>query len=349
MNEITHMDEMMCGIRPADFSNLDNDSRSGFDYTWDDLGFNLNSAPFRSDTAIVVTSYFGHLGYLKSVLSSYRKSGAFVILSYDNPTYIYDNIEDDVWIDRHFLRPIHYLLANCVLFKHKTYEADKRTGWFWDVKYAQTVINGFKNFKYVYVTNGDCIVEKPSGFTQLKEILGDGDVMSGQSDGTSIHTANMLLSISGFNRIMDYMTEKMRYPIIGSWSPEKMLKDAVMDLCLKEVVAPKQPISSDGSIDFYCKENADSTWKDVLGFKNLYHSFEYHENNSIEPPSYFKEYMDSYKDYIYFRTDWRETICMYWKTGDRRYLMDFWARGKDSEEDREYRPLEYYGKEPVYA
>src|SRR3990167_5546375 len=344
MNEIIKLDQMLCGIIPSNFSGLDYD-RKNCKYTWEDLEFNMNDAPYHSDTAIIVTSYQGQLGWLKATLSNYRKSGHFVILAYDNPVYIWNNIDDTDYMLKMLPRPIHYLLAHSVVVKHKTYDADKRTGWYWDVKYAQNIINGFKNIKYIYVTNGDCIVEKPEGFQELKEILGDRDLMSGQSEpGKTIHTANILFSIKGFNAVMDYMSERMKFPIMASYSPEALLRDAVDCLELNEVFA-EQPMDKDGQIDYYCKENSDSTWKRVLGFRNLYHEFEYHENNSLEPPSCFKDYMDSFKDYFYFREDWRETICMYWKTGDKRYLMQFFDRGKDSDYERKYLPLEAYGKE----
>jgi len=346
MNEITELDQMLCGIIPGNFSNMDYD-RKNCKYTWNDLEFNMNDAPYHSDTAIIVTSYQGQLGWLKATLTSYRKSGHYVILAYDNPAFIWSNLDDADYMIKMFPRPIHYLLAHSVVVKHKTYDADKRTGWYWDVQYARHIINGFKNIKYVYVTNGDCIIEKPEGFKELKEILGDGDLMSGQSEpGRTIHTADMLMSINGFNKIMDYMETRMKFPIMASQSPEGMLRDAVDILKLKEVMAD-QPRDKDGNVDYYCTQNADSTWKRVLGFRNLYAEFEFRENNGLEPLP--KEYMDPFRDYFYFREDWRETVCKYYQTGDRRYLGMFWDRGKDSDYDRKYLPLEAYGAEPIYS
>lgn len=345
MNERGELSLISAGIKPFDLSSMDYD-RSVCKYTWNDFEFNLNDAPYHSDTAIIVTSYQGQLGWLKATLTSYRKSGHFVILAYDNPAYPWSNLDDEEYMLKNFPRPIHYLLAHSVVFKHKTYDADKRTGWYWDVQYARHIINGFSNIKYVYVTNGDCIIEKPDGFKELKRVLGDGDFMSGQSEpGKTIHTANMILTIDAFNKIMGYMETRMRYPIMASQSPEGMLRDAVDTLCMKEVFAPEQPKASDGSVDYYCKEGGESTWQKVLGFRNLYHEFEYRENNGLEPlPSH---YMDSFKDYFYFREDWRQTVCMYYKTGDRRYLGQFWDRGKDSDYERKYLSLESYGAEPI--
>lgn len=362
MNEAKQLELMMAGIIPGNYGALGNNTtnRKDYPFTWNDLEFNLNDIPYHSDTAIIVTSYNGQLGWLKATLESYRRTGAFVILSYDNPVYVWSNYDDPEYQLRYLPRGIHYLLAHTVAIKHKTYDADKRTGWYWDIKYGQNIINGFKNFKYVYCTNGDCILERPEGIAELPAILGDGDLMSGQSEpGRTIHTADMFFKIDAFNKVIDYMSDRMKVPVIGSLSPEGLLREAVDLLKLKEtfVDSIQMPDGSlkefsgaidkkDGSIDYYGKIDGDCTWKRVLGFKNLYHEFEYRENNSLEPLD--KKYMDPYRDYMYFRDTWRETVCMYYKTGDRRYLGRFWDLGKDSDYERRDLPLEAYGPEPIY-
>jgi hypothetical protein len=354
--EIMKLDALMTGQIPYNFGSFGNGAtnRIANEFTWNDLEANLNDAPYHSDTCIIVTSYHGHLPWLKATLSSYRKSGAFVILAYDNPLYIWANYPDKEY-GLHFLpNPLHYLLAHAVVVKHKTYDADKRTGWYWDVKYAQAIINGFKNFKYVYVTNGDCIIEKPDGIWKLPEILGDGDMMSGQSTpGGTIHTADMFLKIDCFNKIMDYMSERMRFPINGSQSPEGMLREAVDKLDIKETFVKQAINPNDGSVDYYSIYNADSTWKEVLGYRNIYHSFEYHENNGLEPVG-FDKYVDPWNDYFYvnhIRQSWYNTIVQYWKTGDKRYLCKFWDEGNDTDTERVFKKIEsgYYGNEPVYG
>jgi hypothetical protein len=322
--------------------------RSETEFTWNDLVFNLNSFPFDTDTAIVVTSWAGHLKWLRATLASYRRSGKFVILSYDlSQNYIWDRLLDvEEYIHYSLPRPIHHLLAHATVFKHKTYDADKRTAYFWDLKYAQGIINMYPNIKYVYCTNGDCIWEKPEGIDELIKILGDGDLMSGQSQpDKTIHTADILYTRECFNKVVDYMTERMKVPIIGSTSAECLLRDAVTVYQLKETYAPKQPLDKNGDIDFYCGAAPDSTFKDVVGFRNLSAEQEYRENNALEPLP--KEYLDDFNNWIYFNSGEQAAICQYYTTGDRRYLFQFWDRGEDSDYNRLYYPLEFYGSEPI--
>jgi len=328
----------------------DEQRRINGDPNWYDCVFNVNSFPFNTDMAIIVTSWHGQLRWLKKTLQNYRLTGKYVILSYDNPFLPCDPSSkvDEIAFNERLPRSIHYLMAHSVVMKHLTFDADKRTGWFWDVKYAQGLVNQFPNIKYVYCTNGDCILEKPENINQLVELLGDGDLMSGQSaEGSTIHTADVIYKIDAFNKVVNYMTEHFIIPVIGSFSPENLLGEAVIYNKLKVTHAPQQPISLlDGSIDYYCRESVPSTFREVIGFRNLYAEQEYRENNALEPLP--KEFVDDYKDYSYIDPGDRVTIGMYYKTGDRRYLYQWWDRGEDSWYNRLYFPIEHYGKEPIY-
>lgn len=317
------------------------------DLSWYDLSINLNSAPYEPDTVIILTAWMGQLKWLKAALEGYRKSGAFVILAYDNPFYAWQPLNQQE-ILRCMPNMTHYLLANAVVMKHVTYDADKRNGWFWSVRYAQGLVKQFKNFKYVFVTNGDCIWDRPEGLPAVKDLLGDYDLISGQSNDNVVHTASVIYKVEAFHKIFDYMAEIMRVPIIGSHGPEVMLREAISDLGLKLLHAPKQPLDpSDGSVDMYARYDQDSTWKDLLGFKNLFAIYETQGNEGKEPLD--KKYVDLSMGAVYFGGEEWETICQYWITLDRRYLYKFWDQWEDSDYNRLYYPIEYYGKEPIYG
>jgi hypothetical protein len=315
---------------------------------WYDLCFNLESLPFYTDTAIIVTSWAGQLRWLKKTLQSYRLTGKYVILAYDNPFYAFEGAsQSDSYMVRNMPRPIHYMLAHSVVIKHKTIDNNKRTGWFWNTYYAKGIISQFPNIKYVYVTNGDCMLDKPEGMDDLIKLLGDNDFMAGQSEeGRTIHSADMIFKVDAFNRLLNYMAERHKFPTWGSISVECLINDAIKKLPFKVMHAPKQPIDpKDNSVDYYCKLNVDSTFKDVIGFRNLYAEAEYRENNAMEPLG--KEYYDNYMDWIYMPDCLRAHLCKYYDTGDRRYLYKFWDEGEDSWYNRLFMPLEAYGKEPI--
>ena len=265
--------------------------------SWYDLSINLNSYPAQAEFAVIVTSWFGQLKWLTAVLKQYRLSGAFVILAYDNPFY--------PWTDRNpneifRLMPNiqHYLLANSVVHKHITYDADKRNGWFYDVRYAQGIIKQFPNLKHVYMTNGDCICERPEGFKDIIDLLGDADVMAGQSRDGNVHTADVIFKTGAFHKIFDYMAEMFRVPVIGSRSPEGSMWEAIINTGVQLKHPPSQPLDKDGTIDPYSRYDQDCTWKELLGYRNLFAIQETAWNEGTRPLD--RKYVDDFMNWIYF-------------------------------------------------
>ncbi len=312
---------------------------------WFDLSVNYNSEPYKSDVCIIVTSYYGHLKFLINTLRSYRETGAFVICAFDQPYFGWNNLAQES-MKSVFLRPDHILMANSWVFKHVTYDDSKRNGWFWDIKYAEGIVNQFSNFKYVFCVNGDCLWQKPEGLKDVIELLGDGDLISGQSTGDQIHTASVLFKKDAFSKVMEYMTEQMRVPVMGSRSPEVMLKETLLFHKLKEVVAPEQPLFKSGDVDFYSSYNQDSTWKKLLGYRNLSAELDTSAEERLEPPE--QELIDLYEDGLYLAGYEQETLVPYYKTGDRRYLLQWWDQSHDDYRYRKYLPLEHYGKDPIW-
>ena len=349
MNDLDKILTSEITLSSYDFSARD---KNNLGMDWYDLVKNYNAIPYQYDTAIIVTTYNGHLKFLKQTLTQYRKANCFILGAYDSH-YRADNIPEQERMRSHFLRPIHIALAHAWVFKHGTYDSDKREGWFWNVRYAQGILKQF-NFKYIFCTNGDCIWDKPEGLSRLKEILGDGDLM-GNSSSTSleipngvIHTASVLYKAEAFNKIVDWITERMKNPYRDYPNhPEQNLRDAVEALNLKEVIAPVQPLYPlDGSIDHYTFFNQASTWKDVLGYRNLGAEMEYKSEEQLEPIE--EKYLDFYEDGLYLATYEYNTLYNYYKTKDRRYLYQYWDQSEDSDYNRKYYPIEFYGGNPIY-
>jgi hypothetical protein len=320
--ELNKLNNKLMGLSTWD-SGFSNNTwgRHNTECSFYDLVYNNDSSPCNATIAIIVTSWEGHLIWLKNTLLSYRKTNQFVILAYDNP-FLSWNFNTPV--DNVLPRAVHYLLANAVVNKHITYGYSKRAGWNWDILYAKGIISLFPNIKYVYCTNGDCLIEKPDGFPELIKILGDGDVMAGQSSGEYMHTASLLFKVEAFNKFADYVYNRVKTTVFGSASPELLLGEAKKKLNLKETLAPKQPMYSvDNTFDWYCVENQPSTFKDVIGFRNLggEHSHLYHNENKIEDLEPLpKELFDNYNNWGYFPGKDRATLCKYFDTGDKTYL-----------------------------
>jgi len=313
--------------------------------SWYDLSINANSLPCEPKLAVIVTAWAGQLKWLSATLESYRKTGAFVILAFDQHFYPWGALSDGSALTG-LPSPRHFQLANSVVFKHLTYDANKRNGWFWSVRYAQGILKQFPNIEYVYLTNGDCLIEKPEGMKDVIALLGDGDIMAGQQNNDTLHTAELLFRADAFHELFDHMARVMRTPIIGSHSAENLLKDAIRATGVKVVTAPNQPKDTDGTVDMYARYGQPSTWKDLLGFRNLFAEYETLGNEG-QDLMHLKPFVDL--NPAYWGGEERETVCQYWATGDKRYLWKFWDQWEDSDYNRLYYPLDHYGKEPVIA
>lgn len=322
--------------------------RRGVDgYSWYDLSL-LNALPAEKDVAIIVTAWSGQLKWLESTLRAYRETGAFVILAYDQHFFPWAR-PTEVDTLRSMPNHRHYQLASAVVYKHLTGDAAKRNGWFWSVRYAQGILKSFPNIKKVYVTNGDCLFQKPEGFPELLKLVDGHDLISGQArPGGKIHTANVLFQRAAFDAVFDYIYELMRVPVIASRSPEGNLLEAVTRLKLDCAIPEIVPLDTDGTVDDYCRYGQDSTWKQIVGFRNIFAEYEQAANDGLEL-DWLKPYSDPFMDWIYWSGEERAFICKYWETGDRRYLYQFWDAGEPSDYDRLYYKLEHYGKEPIYA
>lgn len=348
MNDREMLERKWAGLEPWK-ENFDSGmERRGADgYSWYDLSL-LNALPAEKETAIIVTAWQGQLKWLEATLRAYRETGAFVILAYDQHFFPWSNPAPQDLL-RSMPNPRHYQLANAVVYKHLTADAAKRNGWFWSVRYAQGILRQFPNIKKVYVTNGDCLFQNPAGFDELLKLVDGYDLISGQArEGGKIHTANVIFNRDAFDKVFDYINELMRVPVIGSRSPEGNLLEAVTRLGLRCRIPDILPLDKDGTVDDYCRYGQDSTWKRVVGFRNLFAEYEQAANDGLEL-SWFKPYVDPFCDWLYWSGEERAMICKYWETGDRRYLYQFWDAGEESDYNRLYYPLEYHGKEPVYA
>lgn len=334
---ISEIEEKISGIKRWEHT------PSGHDYSsrpnWIDLSLNCNNPPFRSDTAIIITSWWGHLQFMKATLTNYRKTGAFIILAYDFPCDPWDS--DEVFKKRMLPLEIQ-LLSHMFFMKHITFDNPKREGWLWLIAYAGGIIKVFPGFKYVLTVNSDCIWENPDGLQLLKDELGDDDLMSVTSMENNIHTCAVIYKKNAFLKIHAHFLKKLRVPVLGSYSPETLLTEIVRYSKLKEKVAPIQPMEpDDSSIDFYSRYNQDSTWKRLVGYRNLGAEFltSLVEGKGLVP----REYIDL--DLMKIAAPgFSGSLAKYYETGDKRWLYKAWDENETSWYDRVYYPIEEYGR-----
>jgi len=297
--------------------------------------YKLNSVPFDSETAIIVTSWNEHLMFLRQTLINYMKSKSYVVCSYDS--------------HGHYPPPDVMNIPHSFVFKHTTYGAEKRNGWLWDIVYGAGVINSFNNIKYVFCVNSDCIWDKPEGLKDIIDLLGDADLMSSSID-TAIHTCSMIFKVDAFRSFVHYIIETLKNIIPKSFSPEVLIRDWKNNYSIKTKVPPLQAKFPEGhmyggQIDHYSAYHQDSTWKRLLGYRNLGGEHKWSCLEHLEPVP--TKYFDLRKIGLFLSQHEKTTLYNYYTTNDRRWLYMYWDQGEDSWYNRKYFDLEYYGKEPL--
>jgi hypothetical protein len=290
-----------------------------------------------TDMAIIVTSYNGHLPFLRYALSRAMQTGKYVICSYDRHGEV---VPADI-MD----------IPHAWVFKHETFGAEKRNGWLWDIVYAAGILTRFNNLKYVFTTNGDCIWDKPQNMDRISDLLGSYDLMSASSNST-IHTCNKIWKFRAFKEFVSYIIFNLSNNIPESYSPEVLLRDFMSRSSFKHKTVPKQPIYPkghfyEGKVDHYSSYHQDSTWKEILGYRNLGGEHKTACQEHLEPVPV--RYFDLRNEGEFLNKHERETLYFYLVNGDRRYLYKYWSEGEDSYWNRRYYPIEYYGSESLYT
>ena len=300
--------------------------------------FYLNDIPYKSNKAIIVTSYDGHLMFLKETLKRYMKTGAYVICAYD----------------RHNIPPPADVMdiPHAWVFKHKTYGAEKRLGWLWNIIYGGNLVSQFSNFKYIITVNSDCIWERPRGIDSLTKLVeGRYDLSSSSSNGT-IHTCAVIYKEQAFKKFLTYIKNQLEINVPEGYSPEVLLRDFVRDYLFNRVPPlqaryPEGHIYA-GQVDHYSSYNQDSTWKRIVGYRNLGGEHKWSCLEHLEPV--LQTYCDLRTDEhgAMYLSQHEQNLFNYYLSMDRRWLYKYWAEGEDSYYNRIYMPLEYYGDEPLH-
>jgi hypothetical protein len=314
-----------------------------------------NNFPFNAKMGMVFTSYKSHIPYIKYALEQYRKiKDMYIVGSYDtwyiNPqSKSHDQLPyPDMWY-----------LAHSWVFKHSTWGGhSKRHGWLWDHYYASSVLRPLTNLEYIWTSNGDCCWDRPEGAYEIIDLLGDADLMSGQSEHYQsgepmIHTCSVVFKRDAYFSFIDHVINKLKVSTSASYSPEALLTEWVLENDIKYKHAPLQPYYQSGQYkghhDTYCEQGCASTWKDVLGFVNVTAEKTYRCNTRLLPLD--KKYFDL-RDVEKHWTDLdKKALYKFYTTGDYRHIMLWWDLSPETPRDirieRKNWTIDHYGKEPI--
>jgi hypothetical protein len=266
---------------------------------------------------ILITSHPGNRAYLKACIESHKKLGYWIVLAYDN--YIHP---DHPKIDYNAIFPPKDVMENVDTFIMPHYQTwgGVLYPYFWLLKFGMNVM---QDFEYTYCINGDMVIEKPEGFNQLLDLLGDADIMGTGPDIDEpnryiFNTAGFIGKTKAIKAIMDHFEERL----VPFENYEKYTQEvgntegrfgrAIKDLGLKKVVV-------DPPYNEQLHKSGQGTWYDLIGFRHIHAELNYAYRYKGIPPE--AKYMDN----RYAGQHDIKYLKMYEETKDPEVLKNWWA------------------------
>jgi len=267
------------------------------------------------DVGVLLTSHPGNRAFLKASVESHKKLGYWLTLAYDN--YFDPEEEKTSWDHYMPSREVGNMVDTLLIPHHQTW-GGVLYPYFWLLRLG---VSTMRDFKYIFCSNGDCIIEKPENFHQIIDLLEstDSDIAAcGWEDNRVFNSTSFLAKSEAITALMDHFQENFiplsQYEktaqVFGNC--EGRMGVAVKDLGLK--IAPvENPYNTQLHVKGY------GTWYDILGFRHIHAEYSYAYKMKLEPPEI------KYFDEKYARASEYNLIKQYYDTKDISYLEEWWG------------------------
>lgn len=225
------------------------------------------------DVGVLLTAHPGSRPFLKSGIETHKKLGYWLILSYDN--YFNPNNKKIDYNSMLPKREVFDQIDTFIISHHQTW-GGVLYPYFWLLKLGLETMG---NFKYVFCSNGDCILEKPEGFPKIMEMLGDADIMGcgwEENNGRPLFNGTSFIAkteaaraiIRHFqNYIVPFKMYEKHAQRMGN--TESRFQIAIDELGLKQVKVPKNPYNTQLHVNKKTGK-PEGTWYDILGFRHIH-------------------------------------------------------------------------------
>lgn len=235
------------------------------------------------DVGVVLTSHPGNRPFLKSSLESHKKLGFWTTVVYDN---YFDPKNKDISYQQCMPTRDVYDMADTFLIPHHQTWGGVLYPYFWCLYFG---VHTMGSFKYIFCSNGDCVLEKPEGFPKIIEMLGDADIMGcGYEDNGGralFNTTSFIAKTSAIQSIMahfrDYLIGIDTYERYAEkmGNTEGRFAIAIKELGLKMKKVPVNPVNTQVALP-------GGTWYDIIGFRHIHGEWNNaHRRHKIPPPT----------------------------------------------------------------
>jgi len=240
------------------------------------------------DVGVVLTSHPGNRPFLKASLATHKQLGFWTTVVYDN---YFDPKNKAITYEQCLPKRDVYDMADTFLIPHHQTWGGVLYPYFWCLYFG---LHTMGSFKYIFCSNGDCVLEKPEGFPQIMEMLGDADIMGcgyEHNGGRELfNTTSFIAKTEAIQAVMkhfrDYLIGIDTYEKYAErmGNTESRFAIAIKQLGLKLKKVPKNPVNTQVA-------EPGGTWYDILGFRHIHGEWNNAHRRKKIPPN--PKYIDN--------------------------------------------------------
>lgn len=256
--------------------------------------------------AIIVPTHKYHAVWSKACFESCHKTGYWTLVAYDNPYYQANHKHEQL------LPSVEALMyVDEILLKPKTWGSGVGIPHSWNMYLGLKMIKSL-GFPYVFNTNGDCIMEKPEGVDKLFGMLGDADMIACEyHPGKYLGTMAWMAKTDVALKLWEMNFKNLYRNNLGNAEARMGIFAKKLDL---KIVTVKNPS------DHHFKDwKFKSTFKEVLGIRHL------HAEHKVRRWDKTKPVEEKYFDKLFLNQHEKNTLLNYWKTGEKKFLKQWWG------------------------
>ena len=271
------------------------------------------------DVGILLTSHSGNRAYLKACVESHKKLGYWITLAYDN--CFNPEVKD--------MNYNSVLPAKDVMDSVDTFLVPHHQNWggvlypyFWLLKFGANLM---RDFKYIYCANGDMVLEKPEGFSELLKRFEGYDIWSTGPDIMEekkqlFNTTGFICKTEALIAIMKHFEQHLLpFENYEKYTQEFGNTEGRFGRAIKELGLKCKQSNPKPTTEQLFHNDGIGEWQELLGFRHIHaeHNYAYRYKGIPPEPKYF--------DTRYIGGE-IEIIKEYWETKDMSILKNWWAK-----------------------
>lgn len=232
------------------------------------------------EVGVLLSSHPNNRAFLSASITTHKQLGFWTTVCYDNywepgkPTKFDDYMPERETFD---------LADNFLISKHQDW-GGVIFPYFWMLRFG---LQSLSLFDYVYHANGDCIVEKPEGFLDLLDQMGNADIYPIGWDETTAkpmcNTTGFIIRKTSIEPLMNYIQDHLiPFEVYEKYSAklgsgEVRFAHAILDLGLKLKKPKSNPMNLQLSIP-------GGTWYETIGFRHIHGEWKDASNTGRDIP-----------------------------------------------------------------